>query len=128
MRKHNDKKDKLTEEKPVLNFKHIAFKLIKELNFTEELAKELIIEFTNTISEELEKLRKAAYDKDYLELAKISHSIKGAASNLRIQELADICFELEKGAKVHNLELCNVMIKEINNIYLKLHLDIYKLE
>lgn len=118
---------KLIGEKTVLRFQYIVSRLIKELNFTKETAEGLIIDFINTISESLEELRNAVYAKDYSELAKVSHSIKGVAGNIRIPELADICFELEKNAKLENFELCNVMIKEINNIYLKLHRDIYKL-
>lgn len=96
------------------------------MDFTKEIAEELLIDFIETIGKSLGDLRNALYPKDYSELARISHGIKGAASNLRMQELAKVCFELEKNAKLQELELCNNSIKNINNIYLKLYMDIDK--
>lgn len=119
--------EKVIEEKSVLRFDYLVWRIVKELNFTRELAEELIADFIYTISESLEDLRSAADTKDYSELARISHSIKGAASNLRIQGLANSCFELEKNAKMQNLELCNDMIKDISNMYLKLNIDINRM-
>lgn len=115
----------MIKEKAVIRFDDVVFKIISELNFTKEVAEELVMDFAGTIKESLYKLRNAAYTKDYLEIERISHSIKGASSNLRMKELVEVSFELEKNARLNNLELCNNDIKKINDIYLNLQIDIY---
>lgn len=117
-----------TKEKFVLRFQDIVLKIVNELNFTKEIAEELLIEFIETIPESVDYLKNAAYAENYSELTRISHGIKGAASNLRFQELARVCFELEKNAKLQNFELCNKDIKDINNIYLMIRMDISERE
>lgn len=114
------------EEKYSIIYKDIVVNIIKELNLTKDMAEELVLEFIEVVAKSLEDLRSSIDSKDYSELAKISHSIKGAASTLRIQELANSYFEIEKNAKIQNLEVCNSIIKDINKIYLKLNENINK--
>ncbi|KZL92296.1 PAS domain S-box protein [Clostridium magnum] len=117
---------KAIAEKTTLRFHDIVLKIVSELNFTKEIAEELLMDFIQTMPKLLDDLENALYDKDYSEVTRISHGIKGAASNLRIQELAKVCFELEKKSKLQNLELCTIGIKDINNIYFNLYMDLSK--
>jgi HPt (histidine-containing phosphotransfer) domain-containing protein len=48
---------------------------------------------------DIEDISKAISNKDYLTIRKLSHRVKGAYQNLRINLLGDICLEIENIAK-----------------------------
>lgn len=59
------------------------------------MAEELLIKFLKTVPKLIGNLKNTANAEDYSELTRISHDIKGSASNLRIQELAKVCLKLD---------------------------------
>jgi len=64
----------------------------------------LLGSFVSESLEGLETLQEAISKKDYEVIATVAHSIKGSASNLHIQKLAEQAKELELMAKEKNTE------------------------
>lgn len=112
------------EDQPMLSFNNLVQQITKELGLTKEIVEKLLKDFIVEIQKSLEDLEKAVHAKEFSEVCRISHCIKGAASNLRVKELTKTCLKLENNAKVQDQDLCYNNIREINNIYLKLYTDI----
>ena len=64
----------------------------------------LLGSFVSESMESLEKLQEAIVKKDYEAIASLAHSIKGSASNLHIQKLAEQAKALELMAKEKDSE------------------------
>jgi len=74
-------------------------KAIKELGVPEELYRELVFGFVEQSVVVIQNLEGAVRDNNYEEVAKGAHFIKGAAGNLRIEEIHVAAKELEAVAK-----------------------------
>lgn len=119
---------KIIESKLLVTVHDIVLRIVNELKLPEQIADELVSDFIEAIPKLLEELRNSVYIKDYSEIERISHGIKGASSNLRMRELAEICLELEKNARLKDFQLCNNYIKEIYDMYLRVSMDAHRLE
>lgn len=118
-----ESREKMQEE-PILKFDNIVLQIVNELNLDKQITECLLLDFIEEVEKLIYDLKSAINDYNYLEIERISHGIKGVSSNLRVHELVKVGFELEKNAKLHDFELCNKNIGEINNIYLSLQKDI----
>ena len=78
-----------------LNFE----KTLQELGITEEFYKELLGDFLVQAETCLNVLEKLRGTDQFQEIASQAHAIKGAAANLRIEEIAKLGRELEIAAK-----------------------------
>lgn len=78
-------------------------------NDTLELLEDFFTEITTSLKELKEKIK----ENDYESICKISHSIKGSAGNLRINEIYELAKEIEDMGKKKNLENVNVKFKDI---------------
>jgi len=94
--------DKLLE----LNSKEIKAKIkedlekaAKELNIDQETINELFYELLNQIKEQQPEFLKAIQNKDYDQLHKIAHSLKGASLNLRLANLGLILKYIDERSK-----------------------------
>jgi HPt (histidine-containing phosphotransfer) domain-containing protein len=69
---------------------------LERLDNDEEFLLELLNELVDQIDESLPDLKSAIEEKDHDSLRAVAHSIKGAAANLNVNEMAEVYFELEK--------------------------------
>ena len=74
-------------------------KAAQELNIDKETINELFDELLNQIKESKEEFFKAVQDKDYDQLHKIAHSLKGASLNLRLANLGLILKYIDEKSK-----------------------------
>jgi CheY-like chemotaxis protein len=74
-------------------------KAIKELGVPEALYRELLLGFIDQFAATMLNLEKAFQGRDFEGVAKAAHFIKGAAGNLRIEEIHVAAKELEAVAK-----------------------------
>jgi PAS domain S-box-containing protein len=74
-------------------------KAIKELGIPEGLYRELVLGFIEQSAVAIQDLEKAFQSRNFEEVAKAAHFIKGAAGNLRIEEIHVTAKELEAVAK-----------------------------
>ena len=84
----------LTDIKPI----HFDFQLeeaAKDLSLPIELIEEFVNDFISQAHEETEKMLKAYERGDLERVQKIGHLLKGTASNLRINPLADTLYEIQ---------------------------------
>jgi len=77
-------------------------KLTKELILTNEELIMLLKLFLSKMNTTIPELKNAIKDKDYKNIALISHSIKGASGNFRIEILQNLAGEIESMAKNQN--------------------------
>ena len=83
----------LSDVKPI-HFDFQVEEAANELSLPAELIEEFIHDFIKQAHEETDKMLQA-YEKDDLEtINKIGHLLKGTASNLRINPLADTLYEI----------------------------------
>jgi CheY-like chemotaxis protein/HPt (histidine-containing phosphotransfer) domain-containing protein/anti-sigma regulatory factor (Ser/Thr protein kinase) len=89
------------------------------LEFTQEEAETIFSEYINALPQfisELEKITEDTTEDNNLEtLKKITHKLKGASSNLRVEKITFICNELERKIKENDKEACLSLIKEMND-------------
>ena len=84
----------LSDVKPI-HFDFQVEEAAKDLSLPTELIEEFIHDFIKQAHEETDKMLKA-YEKGDLEtIQKIGHLLKGTASNLRINPLADTLYEIQ---------------------------------
>ena len=90
----NDKEllNAVTPKEVTINIKHTA----KELHLPENLVDEFIRDFDTQSKEHLPILIKACKNKDTKQLHETAHMLKGAATNLRLNQIADTLLKLQK--------------------------------
>ena len=72
--------------------------LAADIGLDEEEVLELVELFFETSMSELEKLKKAMNQNDTETVAETAHSIKGAAGNMRFEEIYELASQIEKNA------------------------------
>lgn len=70
-------------------------KAADELNLPVELIEEFVDDFIEQARQDIDHLLTSYYQKDMDNIHELGHKLKGAASNLRINELADILEEIQ---------------------------------
>jgi len=96
-------------------------KASKDLGIDLETLKELSKELIKQIEDNYNKFQKALNNKDYDQLHKISHSLKGASLNLRLSNLALILKTIDEKSKANEdiallKDLVDKFYKLINNL------------
>jgi len=81
----------------------------------------LIKSFLSSAQDDLEKLDLKISENNYQEIFALSHKIKGAALNLGLDEISNICKELEENSKNHKKF-------DYKNLFEKLKMEIEKIE
>ena len=96
------------------NIKNVAL----EMELTEDFLKQLLDSFFDITNLEVIELQKVAIKVDYKKIYQLSHSIKGSASNLRLEDISKKANEIEQYSKNKNykvnylvliIELCNLI-------------------
>ena len=82
--------------------RHAAFDIqgmAKSLGITEDMARLCLQDFFSSVDGDLEEIQASVNSRNRSGICEIAHKIKGTAANLRIDEIADICREVERIAK-----------------------------
>ncbi len=73
--------------------------MAKSLGITEDMARLCLQDFFSSVDGDLEEFQANMNSRNRSGICEIAHKIKGTAANLRIDEIADICREVERIAK-----------------------------
>ena len=87
----------------------------QRLNNNQELALKIIEVFCDEIPNIVNELAETIQSKDYHELSRVAHSIKGASSNLGAMALADLAFQIGEQAELKNNENIDRIYQTINS-------------
>ncbi len=87
--------------------------LASRLEIDEDEAKELVELFITTTLSDIEKIRKGISDNNPADVAAASHSIKGAAGNLGLDDIFSLTREMEMQAKGGNLDNFNAHVHDL---------------
>ncbi|NWF66723.1 MAG: response regulator, partial [Campylobacterales bacterium] len=90
------------EHLPIENIQTIQFdfnKTSKTLGLDLDLIKELFLEFIISSKDDLLSLKNAIESNNFEDMKLFAHKIKGAASNLRVDEIYEISKDIEYSAK-----------------------------
>nr|NJM01881.1 Hpt domain-containing protein [Desulfobacula sp.] len=87
--------------------------IASRLEIDEDEAKELVELFITTTLSDIEKIKKGISDNRPADAAAASHSIKGAAGNLGLDDIFSLTREMEMQAKGGSLDNFNVYIQDL---------------
>ncbi|MEQ8187419.1 MAG: response regulator, partial [Candidatus Eremiobacterota bacterium] len=93
--------------------------LIKNLDDDEELFKELIDIFLDTIPSEIASLKAALNRKDFVMARRFAHSIKGVSGNIKANALSYIALNIEMAVKEDDIERASLLLPDIEEEFLK---------
>jgi len=97
-------------------------KVANKMQLPVEFLNELIGMFFDESQDEITSLQKATEINDFEEMANIAHSIKGASSNLQLDEITKVAREIEESAKnkkEYNYMQSAAQLNELINRYKK---------
>ncbi|WXR62609.1 PAS domain S-box protein [Peptostreptococcaceae bacterium AGR-M142] len=109
--------DKKTNESNIYLEAKEAFK--EETGLEEDDIKELYDEFEVLYEDRIDKLKQAIENNNIEKISNLAHDIKGASSNLKIEEINKLSKELEIEAKNNNYEGCKLKILKLENLIKK---------
>jgi len=92
--------------------------LLIRLENDEELCDELIASFTQDFTERFHSLKETWHTNNYPSVARIAHSIKGAASLIEACQIKDIVVAIEQEAKKKSEELIGELIEKLDKAFL----------
>jgi len=75
-----------------------------ELRLSEDVLKKLMDKFFETLPLRIEELERFLKEKNYKELAKSAHNLKGSSGSLRLETLYSLSKEIEEKAKMGEIE------------------------
>ena len=78
--------------------------------------KEIVLQFTQKVPNEVMKMEQALLDEDYNELAHLAHWLKGAAGTVGYDAFTRPATELEQFAKELARANCKELVKKIDNM------------
>jgi len=87
--------------------------LASRLEIDEDEAKEFIALFVTTTRSDIEKIRKGLLNQNPAEAAAASHSIKGAAGNLGLDDLFSLAGKMEMQAKGGSLDHFDIYLQDL---------------
>jgi HPt (histidine-containing phosphotransfer) domain-containing protein len=73
--------------------------MAKSLGITEDMARLCLQDFFSSVDGDLNAFQAKMNSRNRSGICEIAHKIKGTAANLRIDDIADICREVERIAK-----------------------------
>ena len=91
-------------------------KVASDLDFTAEEVTELFSDFKKMINDTLVLLSEKLKMVDFTEIKKIAHQLKGASSNLRIEEIFILSKKLEERAEKRDESGCWEIIKKVKKL------------
>ena len=91
-------------------------KVASDLDFTAEEVTELFSDFKKMLNDTLVLLSEKLKMVDFTEIKKIAHQLKGASSNLRIEEIFILSKKLEERAEKRDESGCWEIIKKVKKL------------
>ena len=112
MFQHNEyagNKEIVVSRQDVFNYQALLERFMGE----KELILEVIPEFVQHVKEQLEKLKVSFKDKNFEQLEKEAHSIKGSARNMTADKVGYSSEKLEKVCKEQDEQTASVLINQL---------------
>lgn len=81
-------------------------------------AEEIIIEFIKYLPKIIEGLKDAIICRDFVQIEKLAHQLKGSAGNLRIDTIYKLSIDIQHCVSSMDLENCNRLVREIEKYYI----------
>lgn len=107
------------------NLKYSIEKFIKLTGINEISSREIFEDYIKKIPKFIEEIEIKISDREYKELASISHKLKGSSGNLGLTQLYKIFVMLEDSSIKNNFEDCIKCVEKIKE-YFKLNIEIKK--
>ncbi len=118
IKQNKDTKLEKTKEKQMHTEKSLPINLNSALERCagdKEFLNEMLIEFLELASGQIDELKQAIESNDAETLAKVAHSVKGASANLGAEKLSETALKLEKCGKEAQLQEAEKLLNELNN-------------
>jgi len=91
------------------------------MGLPQEVIKKVLYTFLTTTPEDIIKLKQAELHKDYQKMEEIAHSIKGASSSLKLDNITTLCEAIESASKEKKSYPYSKDIEEIAYIIEQIH-------
>jgi len=91
----------------------IVEKIMLDLEFSSENAREYLKKYINTLPDVLLKIKETINKEDFELLNNLAHTQKGASANLCIDELSELFKKLNSESKMNAKDQCIIALKEI---------------
>ncbi len=100
--------------------------LMEKLGMNAEEIKELVSLFVETCREDLQRMAAAVNDNDARSVSEAAHSIKGAAGNMRFEQIFELAQSIEKDARQRVLAGVRSRMDEIRSAIMEIgkHFDV----
>jgi len=96
-----------------LNYEEYKQKIVTDLEIDDETLQMLIDTFFDSTADDLNALRTLVKNQDHIGVSQKSHAIKGAASSMRFDEMANLLKQLELAAKEADDNVSNELFERI---------------
>ena len=87
--------------------------LARDLNMDPELCRELLALFIDNSQKELAEIREALSQQDFTRASRLAHSLKGAAVNLGLNEIAGQAQSIETASKTRDSETVDAVSGQV---------------
>lgn len=111
------KDNSIKSQNDIYNYAKKIFK--RETGLDDEDIEELYDEFELLYEERIDKLKASLEISDIVGIKNLAHDIKGASSNLKIENINKLAKELEVESKNDNIEGCRLKIMELESLITK---------
>ncbi|WP_411679024.1 response regulator [Clostridium thailandense] len=93
-------------------------KLAEDTGFSKNDARELIYEFVDSLPKMLKSIKDVLETKNYEEVKKIAHQIKGTSANLRMEKLPHLAMKLQQFSEEKDEENCKQILMNMEKLFL----------
>lgn len=101
---------KRCENKNLVYLERYVNKLAEDTGFSKDDARELIYEFVAALPKLLKSVNEVLEDKNYEEVKRIAHQIKGTSANLRIEKIPQLAMNLQQFSEEKDSENCKQIL------------------
>jgi len=95
-----------TEKREDIDFSYSLEQVSENMGLNSVVVNKIVLNFCNTIDQDLEKLGEAIEKNDFSEIENFAHKIKGAALNLRMDKVALFAQKIEEATESENHAEC----------------------
>lgn len=92
-------------------------KLAEDTGFSKNDARELIYEFVDSLPKMLKSINEVLEIKNYEEVKRIAHQIKGTSANLRMEKLPHLAMKLQQFSEEKDEENCKQMLMYMEKLF-----------
>jgi len=106
--------EKLDKYLTQFNVPAVIQEMTLKTGISPEDALELLEEYFNAFPDIIYQVDTALAEKDMGKIAMLAHSIKGSASNLRLEKIRELANDLENSAKDDDISNCRLCVDQMN--------------